>query len=604
MPTIFKLALGVPDNKQPSSRFVYICLALAIIVNGYTAFQYFHLTSLDFDAATYYLPYARQLLNDGLRFFADEKSLRYPPMAYVYPALFGAEQLAVKVANIALSCFLVVLLYRIGQLLHSRLAGLFVAFLFAFSPLFRDIIPRVITEPLFLFLVGVWFWCMAEIIINQKYRLALLGGITFGLAILTRGSFYYFLYVVIAVAGVLMLRTDGEPRRMWQSILAMHLVALSLPLIFTVKNWLLFGFPFFATGAGNALYFGSHPLVNGYELPYYGLLYDDLAITMEHDHLSVMGDRLLKGVALTMLGDRSWTDLLAAYLQKTGAFIFVSKAVLPDTFLNIRSLRIVEATLGVIGLLSIRPRLMQILVGGILAYQIAVHVPLLYAHRYSVGAIDLWLVLLAGIGLATLLKTGNLGKIITVSLIIFVAVAIGELHRKYSKPLSPDITKVPHQVIWQQDGRSLAPIGNMGFILTEPGKYRLSGEPNALDIPVRAGKQLNQTGNYVLSLRLAVMAGTDSRCKKFRVSYKRLSDAGFADSRSVKLRIENNGGMYDYNIGATIPLAMNGDGDIRLGFECPSSTRVVIDNMSISDPQVAGTYRQRYLSRLNNAARQ
>ena len=107
MPAIFKLAPGCSDNNQPFSRLVYICLALAVIINGYTAFRHFHLTALDFDAATYYLPYARQLLNDGLRFFAEEKSLRYPPLAYVYPALFGAEQLAVKIANIALSCFLV-----------------------------------------------------------------------------------------------------------------------------------------------------------------------------------------------------------------------------------------------------------------------------------------------------------------------------------------------------------------------------------------------------------------------------------------------------------------------------------------------------------------
>lgn len=604
MPTISNLTFGVPNNNQASSRFVYICLALIVLVNCYTAFLHFSSTALDFDAKTYYLPYGQQLLNDGLRFFADEKSLRYPPMAYVFPALFGAEQLAVKIANIVLSCFLVVLLYRIGQLLHSRQAGLFAAFLFALSPMIRDLIPRVLTEPLFIFLVGVWFWCMAEVIINQKHRLALLGGIAFGLAILTRGSFYYFLCVAITTAGVLILRTDGELRRMWQSILAMHLIALSFLLIFIVKNWLLFDYPFFATGAGTALYFGSHPLVNGYELPYYGLGYDEGAVTMEHDHLSVIGDRLLKGVAITMLSERPWTDLLVAYTQKTGAFIFVSKAELPDSLWNIRSLRIIEVALGVIGLLSIRQRTIQILIGGILAYQIAVHIPLLYAHRYSVGAIDLWLVLLAGIGLATLLKPRNLAKIIAASLIIFVAVAIGELHRKYSKPLSPEITKVPHQVIWQQDGRNLAPIGNIGFMLTERGKYRLSGEPNALDIPVRGVHQLNQMGNYVLSLRLAVMAGTESHCKKFRVLYKRLVDTGFTDSQSVRLRIENNGEMYDYNIGATLPLALISDGDIRLSFECPPSTQVVIDSITISTPQVAETYRQLYLSRLNNATRQ
>ncbi len=601
MPTIFKPAPGVPGNNQPGSRLVYICLALAVIINCYTAFQHFSPTALDFDAATYYLPYAKQLLRDGLRFFADEKSVRYSPMAYVYPALFDANQVVVKIVNIFLSCVLTILLYRTGRILHSPQAGLFAAFLFALSPSFRALIPTLLTEPVFIFLVGVWFWCMTEIIVYQKYRLGIVGAIAFGLAILTRGTLYYFVYVVIVVAVGMMLRTTGGQRRMWQIVLMMHLAALSFPLIFIIKNWLLFDYSFFATGAGTALYFGSHPLVNGYELPYYGLGYDDGAVTREYDHLSVIGDRLLKGVALTMLVERPWTDLLAAYTQKTGAFIFVSKAVLPNTLWNIRSLRIMEVAMGIIGLLSIRPRPIQILVGGILAYQIAVYVPLLYTHRYSVGAIDLWLVLLAGIGLAALLKSRNLGIIIAVSLMIVLAIAVGEYHRKYSKPLSPDITKVPHQVIWQQDGRSLTPIGNAGFMLTEPGKYRVSGEPNALDIPVRGVLQLNQTGNYVLSLRLAVMAGTDAHCKKFRVFYKRLVDTAFADSQSVRLRIEKNGEMYNYDVGATLPLALISDGDIRLSFECPSNTQVVIDNLSISEPHVAETYRQLYLSHLHNA---
>jgi hypothetical protein len=597
-----RLIPRLPGDYRLYSRFVYIALAIAVVVDCYTALQYFSSTQLDFDAETYYLPYARQLLNDGLQFFADEKSLRYPPMAYVYPALFGAKQLAVKAANVALSGLLVVLLFRVGQLVHSRLAGLLAAFLFALSPLLLELFPRVLTEPLFLFLVGVWFWCLAEIIINHNHRMAWLGGVAFGLAILTRGSFYYFLYVAIPAAGLMLLRSDGESRRVWQSVLATHLVALGFPFLFIVKNALLFDYPFFATGVGNALYLGSHPLVNGYDPIYYGLLFDVGSVTREHDHLSVIGDRLLKGVALVMLGERPWLDLLAAYTQKTGAFVFVSKVELTDTLWNIRSLRIAEVVFGIVGLLSIRTRAIQVLLGGIVAYQIAVHVPLLYTHRYSVAAIDMWLVLLSGIGLAALLQSRSLGKICAVSLVTVMGIAIGELHRKYSLPLSPEIDKVPHDVIWRQDGRSLEPTGNMGFNLTEPGKYRLSGWPNSLDIPVRSGDKLFPAANYVLSLRLAVLAGKEMRCKRFRVLYRKLSDTGFSDNQSVRLRIQNGGGMYDYNIGARLPLALVSDGDVRLSFECPSDTRIVIESITIAEPGVSATYRKLYFSRRNMVA--
>lgn len=601
-PTSISLTSSRTEYQQDSSRIAYILLVLAVAINAYSAFGHFSPVALDFDASHYYLPYAQQLLSDGLRFFADEKSVRYPPMAYVYPALLGANQIAVKICNIFLSCMVVVLLYRTGRVLHSRQAGLLAAFLFALSPQFRDLIPRVLTEPLFFFLVGVWLWCMTEIFANQKYRLALPGGIAFGLAILTRGSIYYFVFLVIVVAGGMLWRTRGESRRLWQSILVMHLIALVFPLVFIVKNWLLFDYPFFATGAGNALYFGSHPLVNGYELPYYGLGYDEGAVSGEHDHLGVIGDKLLKGVALTMLGERPWLDLLAAYVQKTGAFIFVSKAVLADTIWNIRTLRIVEIILGAIGLLAIKPRPMQILIGGVLAYQVAVHVPVLYSHRYSVGAIDLWLVLLSAIGMATLLKSRGVRLIAATATLTFMAVVIGELHRKYSSPLSPEIAKVPHQVIWRRLGKDLAPIGNGGFTSIGPGDFRLAGEPNALDIPVRGVSQLDQAGNYVLSLRLAINAENKTTCKKFRVLYKRLVDSGFSDNQSTRLAVQEQGEMHDYHIGATLPLALIADGDIRLALECPAGTLVTISEISIAEPTVATTYKQLYLSRLSKAA--
>lgn len=602
MSIITNLAVKVSGQGQFIQKLVYLCLFLLVLLNCYTVSKYLYVYELDFDAATYYLPYAKEFLNDGLKFFSLEKSLRYPPMAYVYPALLGAKQSTIIFANIALSCVITVLLYRIGQLIHSCQAGLCIALLFALSPIFHEFIPRVLTEPLFIFLVCVWFWCVAEIVVNQsrQFILLFLGGIAFGLAILTRGSFYYFLILMIAATGVFMLRTNGDQRRIWKSLLLMHWIAMIFPLIFIGKNWFFFEYPFFATGMGNALYFGSHPLTGGYELPVFGLFFDDGGITMEHDHLSVTGDRLLKGVALTILSERFWTtDLFAAYMQKTGAFIFVSKIALPDTLWNIRSFRIMEVILGVIGLLSIRIRPIQLLISGIFIYQIAVHVPLLYVHRYSVGAIDVWLVILAGVGLATLLDPKNLKTLIMATLIILIAVAIGELHRKYSRPLSPRIDISPHQIIWHQDGNNLIPIGNVGFTPAGPGKYRLNGEPNSLDIPVRGVQQLNPFSNFILSLRLQVTSNPESKCQKFRVLFKRLADSNFTDSQSINLKIEETGKIQDYHVGASIPLKLNSDGDIRLVFECPFNTQIAIDSLSIAESQVALKYKQLYFNNLN-----
>jgi len=595
----FTSSLNKPEYKEYSSRIVYILLAVAVAINVYSAFELFSSTSLDFDASQYYLPYARQLLTEGFYFFTDEKSVRYPPMAYAYPALLGANQIAVKICNIFLSCIIVLLLYRVGQISHSRQAGLCIAFFFALSPQLRDLIPRVLAEPLFFFLIVVWLWCTTEILANKRYWLALPGGISFGLSILTRGSIYYFGFAVITVASGMLLFGHIASRRIWQRILMMHLIALVFPFIFIAKNWLLFDYPFFATGTGNALYFGSHPLVNGYELPYYGLGYDEGEVSGEHDHLSVIGDKLLKGVALTMLSERSWLDLFASYLQKTGAFIFVSKAVLVDSIWSIRTLRIVELVLSIFGLFSIKSKSVQILIGGMLTYQIAVHIPVLYSHRYSVGALDLWLILLSGIGLAALLKTRSPRLIMGTVAFTLIAVAIGEFHRKYSSPLFPEIAKVPHQVIWHRLGKDLKPVGNLGFMPISPNSFRLQGQPNSLDIPVRDVSELDQSGNYVVSLRLAVIPQEKTTCEKIRLLYKRVTDPGFTDYQSIRFGIQADGVMHTYNIGATLPLALIDDGDIRLVLECPAGTVVDINEIAIIEPTVAKTYKQLYLSRLS-----
>ena len=84
--------------------------------------------------------------------------------------------------------------------------------------------------------------------------------------------------------------------------------------------------------------------------------------------------------------------------------------------------------------------------------------------------------------------------------------AAGELHREYSPPLSPDITKVPHQVVWRERGEDLMSIDNSGFMPVEPGKFRLDGEHNGLVIPVRSATKFSSASNYVLSLRMAVSA--------------------------------------------------------------------------------------------------
>jgi len=585
------------------SWLIGIALSLALGMNVYLLLPYFSTEVLNFDPATYYLPYARMLLRDGLAFLATEESVRYPPLAYAYPALFGAQPVAIKTANIVLSCGLIPIFYRIGYLLHPQAGGVLAAFLVAWAPAIKPFVPTVLTEPLFLFLLGVWFWGFAEIVVAHNRWFVPVAGLAFGLAILTRGTFIYFLYLLVALSALMALAPPARRQPTARRLLLAHGLALLFPLAFSLKNWVLFDFPFFATGAGTALYLGNHPLVNGYEPQYYGLDYDDRGVTRGLDHLSIAGDKMLRGVALEMLRDRPLADVVHAYWQKTMAFLFVTKVVLPDTLWNLRSLRITELTLGVIGLLSVRNRAMQWLLGGVLGYQITVHIPLLYQHRYSVGALDLWLALLAALGLAALFerwrKQHSSREAIGTLLLIAVAIGVGDWYRKYSAPVEPNLAVTPHERIWTWQPSRGAMFQGGGIARVSPGRYRLTDTSGYVDIPIRDVLELSELENYVLSVELSVIQTEPAAtCGEARAYFRRTIDPEFTAAQSAPLQIHPDGVRRSHHIGATLRLSLKTEGDLRLVVNCSPGTIVELAEVYVSEPRVASTYRQAYLDRI------
>jgi 4-amino-4-deoxy-L-arabinose transferase-like glycosyltransferase len=127
---------------------IFIGLTLAISTNLFNLLTvHFHPNTIDFDAQTFYLPSAKQLLQEGLAYFRREQSVGSPPLAYIYPALLGANAKAVMICNIVLSCILQLLIFRCVQLLYSSLAGIIAAYLLALHPGISELIPTVLTEP-------------------------------------------------------------------------------------------------------------------------------------------------------------------------------------------------------------------------------------------------------------------------------------------------------------------------------------------------------------------------------------------------------------------------------------------------------------------------
>jgi hypothetical protein len=113
--------------------------------------------------------------------------------------------------------------------------------------------------------------------------------------------------------------------------------------------------------------------------------------------------------------------------------------------------------LAAIGIAGLRDRWLRWLVAGVIAYQVAVHIPVLYSHRYSVGALDLWLTLLAAVGLAHLWQRRRTREIAAASAALAIGIAAAGHQVKNGGMPEPDVFAAPHVLLWE----SRAPVSEI-----------------------------------------------------------------------------------------------------------------------------------------------
>ena len=593
-PTVFGLSSRI------ANLGIVLLLLVAVIINIKSALSFFSNPLLP-DAVNSYLPYAQNLISDKLGFFLDPRSLRTVPMTYIYPALFGAKPEYIKVANVVLSCLIVLIMFRLGSLLHSPAAGILAALFYASSPLLADIKPAVLSEPPYFFFTALWLMSVVEITEGRKNFIPI-AGIACGLMILTRGTYIYFLYATLAISLVMSMK--GPRQTLGRQLFAAHAIAFAFPLAVIIKNWIVFGYPNIAAGAGAALYFGSHPLTGGYEAPYYGLGYDIGAVVQGLDHLSIEGDKLLKSVGVFVLKQQTFSEIFSLYFQKAFAFLFSTKAVLPDSIWNHRSLRIIEVILTLIGLFHVRKPVLRWFMGGALLYQVLVHIPLLYNPRYSIGAIEIPLLLLAGVGLAGLLadwdtKHRPVLKTFGVFALMFVLVGAGELHRKYSQMLMPDILSVPHVQVGQWDKNQLAGLDGNGLISEGNGSFRTTEIHWTLDLPIPDLNLVSSNELFVYSINMGAQTKDFWKtCGEGLATFKTQDQPAFDVSQSRHFRIQSDGQAHYYHLTATYGLSQlypEKAGVLRIGGKCPRNSLIQLNSITLSMSRAGLVYRNNYL---------
>ncbi|MBB3213017.1 hypothetical protein FHW67_002305 [Herbaspirillum sp. Sphag1AN] len=381
-----------------SNKFVIRYALLLVIIGIYLqhAWKFIHLP-IPPDAEITYIPLAKKLIEQGWRFFLSSDSIQVGPAIYSWFAIFGADDYTIRYANILSGCIMVLLAYGIARRMHSIVAGILAALLFAASPLIVSWIPRSLSEtPFFLFTL-MWIWALGEVIAFKRWAIPV-AAIALSISILLRPVWLYPV-ILLLVALSFSFLFSPKSRAVVGKVFWVHILALLLPGLFVVKNLLLFGTPNIAEGGGGALYYGTNLLTGGFEPPLLGMNYQGLTRSI----FTVAGNHDYGIVAAEFLKHRSFSGLLEWFFRKISWVTFFTPL---EASARMSWFRVVELAMAVTAVAwGFRAkRLLVILVGAGILLQVLQTALVLYNIRYSVGNVELLLVPLAAVGIALMFE--------------------------------------------------------------------------------------------------------------------------------------------------------------------------------------------------------
>jgi 4-amino-4-deoxy-L-arabinose transferase-like glycosyltransferase len=554
----------------------------------------------DFDAKAYYIPYAKRLLNEGFSFLFTEDAIHIPPFSFIFPALFGADLGIQKSVSIVLSTLNILILFRTGQLLHSRLAGIAAVIFYASSPSFKPFLSTGSVEPLFIFLMASWFWLLAEAWASQRRSLFLVAGAMFGLAALTRATVIYVLPIVILASFWMRYRTvssAGAERANWTNLAWAHVLALAMILPFLIKNIVMFDLPSISTGAGIALYLGNHPLTFGMDSGYFRTNFDNGIVPPPGlSHLALVADRALAAVGKYMLLSQSPSFLLEMYAQKLFAFFFVGNREWVAPVATLRSWRIFFIAFSIPAVWALRARPIIWILCGLLVFQVAAHLPVVYSHRYSVGVLETSLVLFAGIGVAMFVHEKRWFSLAGMAILATMLSYVGAIYARDAHRLKANIYGVPHEVIYSAKGAGLPVVNFVGAIRLGDGEFESTETSVKIDIDLITVRNIRSHGNEMIAIEGSINADSQSpSCEAVNYYFRKQGETVFSEGNVWQDIWPANGKSALYVLGSEAPLEIYEPGTLRLQFTCGAKMRISLSRIEVVRPTVAQYYREQYL---------
>lgn len=574
------------------------------------------------DAYYTYLPNARTFLEQGWAYLLDPESVRIVPLAYLWPALWGAEPTLVRLANGGLLTACIWFLWSTACLLGGYRAGFIALLLAGFNPLLPYFFPTEMTEPVFLFGLLGWTHAMARLFIAQKSGMGTViqAGATMSITLLSR-PILQLLVVLGLLACIAMLGWWQLSNRLHQSRPAQRAVfcvaqslvlALALPALLVAKNVVVFGFWGLGTGSGGALYQGTHVLAKGAE-PYYLGITTDVSIFTSIvvdtlDHLSIAADRVLRTAALWQIQSMSLMDSVQFHMRKLWWWLFGH----PAESHAWRKYRFVMIWLLLAcGLQILRTTLFNRRVRGngriaftwlliaMILFMLAQMLPVLYNGRYSVAFLDPWLILLAAYAVALFIAPATcscirqkpnwpemlagegrrpfVAVICTGLLVAVMAPASYNLAKRY-EPVTMDPARLgaTKAVFFTDAAVDVQPHGAESV---GEAKWRTLESPAVLVIHAAQDDTLAEAlrgANGLWETELAMHAPKGEHCRYVEFAYQ--TDAGSIlqtpNRLPLRIPVARGGRAQRMVIGANDQMRPLEPGGLRMTLHCPADTVV------------------------------
>lgn len=276
---------------------------------------------LNGDAANVYLPAARAILEGPWDFFTTStSSLFVVPLANIWPAIWGADPARIQLANSVLFLLCVVFVWRLTYRLGGWLAGMAATALFATNQYLINLMPQVLTEPLYMFGFLLFIMSAAEYMLATKQARGWLALATLGLTItlMSRPVLQIFTIFGLTIVTIMVFWLHVKKRSLpsgWNRLLhpatmVALSVSLALPAATIVKNGICFQYWGMGTGAGSGLQYGLSPFNMGMEPIFGGYPYDA-------GHVPFVADASTQGIPLDPRSDSIMTRTAVSLVKNT-----------------------------------------------------------------------------------------------------------------------------------------------------------------------------------------------------------------------------------------------------------------------------------------------